>query len=257
MALTALVIDFYGRDYHVHYGDVGGWLGGVGSISAAVAAVGIAIHGNRRQNRKEDEARAESRARALRRARNIRFVNNRYHTTSVEMRILESVSKPSIYAIQLENNGYAPIYEVQIGSPLVAYIPSDGSAWRIRWAQSATVSAGQGQPVGVLDADPFVLGPGESAVVKIEVQNMREPTGHSRPAMPFTTFHRASYVDEEGYLVGWTYGRTDKDVPIVSEGSVRGRWAFVTDGYPGDANDALRELVEQVQPGDNPLSGTL
>jgi hypothetical protein len=55
----------------VQFGDISGWVGGIGSLLAAIAAVGIAINTNARQDRRENVERAQAEARAVRRARRV------------------------------------------------------------------------------------------------------------------------------------------------------------------------------------------
>jgi acyl-coenzyme A thioesterase PaaI-like protein len=107
--LAALAID---RGGDVHYGDVGGWFGGFGSILAAVAAVGIAVHTNNVQNSKENRERAEAEARALRRSRRITVRGDLYDTQDPAARILNTMREEASFSFELRNSGNTPIYEV-------------------------------------------------------------------------------------------------------------------------------------------------
>jgi hypothetical protein len=240
----------------LHYGDVGGWLGGIGSILAAAAAVSIAIYRNDRQNRKEDAERSNAEARAKRRARRVVVKGDRYDAQDpVVMRFLNTGDQDA-YHLELHNTGATPIYEVTWSPPLVAYIPYTPPGQlaqpRLEWAEDAVLMdhpirdvdeiPSQGQGTNIRDMDPFVLAPGGSAEIRVTIQNIRE--GPSK-YLPFTTYNRVSYVDEDGYQIGWIYRRINETVPITAENSVRGHWALVDDDYPKNVNDAIRELVEQ------------
>ena len=74
----------------------------------------------------------------------------------------------------------------------------------------------------------------------------------SRGPMCLVTFNRVSYVDGDGYRIGWVYRRLGEGYPIESPNSIRGHWDFVDDDYPNNVNDALQELIEKIPPPDAP-----
>jgi uncharacterized membrane protein len=208
----------------LHYGDVGGWLAGIGSIWAAVVAVGIAIHTNNRQDRKEDEERAKSQVRALRRAKRVALENDPRHFASRVIKIPDADPfEPSqSYGVRLRNYGSTPIYEIKWALPLVVLSSIHETVEpKATWAESAVLA--ENEDLTVIDADPFALpGDGATSEIRVTFSRGREPIGHNRPFRPVTTYHRVSYVDEEGYRFGWVYRRINETVPITAENSVRG-----------------------------------
>jgi hypothetical protein len=240
------------RGGDVHYGDVGGWVGGFGSIVAAVAAVGIAVYTNMSQNRKEEEARVKAQARALRRARRVFLRGDRYNTLR-EPRFAEQDS----YLLYLENAGSTPIYEIECGPALIAYIPYTPPGQAIEpilgWIEDANLRVYDGDPAEVetklrdtahsLNIDPFVLDTGGRVEITFTFQNRRD--GASPTATSVITYHRVSFVDDDGYRIGWTYERLDETIDITALDSVRGKWALVDDTYPNKVDDAILELVER------------
>jgi hypothetical protein len=155
LALIALAV---AARWDVRWGDLGTWLAGIGSLLAAVAAVGIAIHTDNKQKRKEEEERAESAARALRRARRIVLKNDRYR----ENHKPNGAGGTSRYTVTLQNTGSTSIYEIRWGRPFVVHanLLSDFDSSEMRptlaWPKSAVLA--HEPDVDVLQADPFGVG---------------------------------------------------------------------------------------------------
>jgi hypothetical protein len=259
LALIALAV---AARWDVRWGDLGTWLAGIGSLLAAVAAVGIAIHTDNKQKRKEEEERAESAARALRRARRIVLKNDRYR----ENHKPNGAGGTSRYTVTLQNTGSTSIYEIRWGRPFVVHanLLSDFDSSEMRptlaWPKSAVLA--HEPDVDVLQADPLVLSEncGTSIDISIWRRGGTEQAVGKNGSLPFTTYHRVSYIDEEGFHLGWVYREReggDEDDPLelgLLNPFVKGQWALVDDDYPDSTNDALVELISKLPPADKPDS---
>jgi hypothetical protein len=243
LALGAIAADeFRGV---INFGDVGGWLAGVGSISAAVAAVGVALYGNRRENTKANDEREKSKERALRRARRIVLVRDRFHMT-LQQTGQAGVGTYNAYSVQLVNNGSSPIYDVEWKRPLVVHIPyfppNKQVVPEVRVATDVVMN--QNRKISVLGGDLVVVEPGNSMDIVVEMEFIRH--GARQRPMPFNTYYRVSYVDDDGYKMGRVYDRINESAPATDPDSYRGRWELVDDGYPDNVIDAIHQFVEWI-----------
>lgn len=108
-ALSCFIVADRLFDLGIQYGDLGTWVGGLGSASAAGAAY-VTL---RQLLRNRNDQEADRRARALRRARR---VGVRIEPTQTEV----GPDYPFGWSVTVKNQSDDPIYEVRIGRALAA-----------------------------------------------------------------------------------------------------------------------------------------
>lgn len=223
----------------LEWGDVSGWVNGAGALLAAIAAVGIAILDNKKH---ADELNRSARAaedRARRRATRIMVIalndDTRHHFSDRDI-ICES-------KIALSNTGDADVYDVQWHRPIVVYYTDGNAVGTGLGSMAATV--GQSYSGGgyrrIEDFAVPVLPKLGSGDMFFTVR--ARPAVGSGPRYQWSTFALVSFVDSDGFRLGWTFERSRMDLPVLEDPTLKGRWSVVDDSYPASVDGVWSELT--------------
>lgn len=229
-SLVALAIT--GHRAGVPWGEVSGWVGGVGSFFAAGVALWIGLDNNRKYRRDQLSKTRDARERAARRAK-------RVHLTAqpkVGGDLFEEQKRVG-YTAALDNSSGNPIYDVKWYPPVVV-VPADGpSAGQAYCATGATI---HGTTTPVLTAAPRVLEPNDTSRMSAELVPVRER--HTGRSLQVAVYPVVSFEDDDGNRFGLILDPTlDTNTQTYS-----GHWEFVDDNYPYECTGKLRELFDQI-----------
>ncbi len=205
--------------WEVQWGSVAQWVAGCGSILAAVAAVGIAVYGNRKQ-------RKEARDRAIRRAKRIDLGN---YIVNLQP---GNPQAGQAYSSAVTNQGSNPIYEVMWYPPITVSrrSPDTAQVWCDTTAQLA-------DGTNVLNAKPQVLEVGRRSSIKLD-----RLADRVLKVYPLVTF-----VDDDGYRFGWTLRPGRPNPSELREAQFEGEWSFVDDAYPYVTSGILDDLLNRAE----------
>lgn len=231
----------------VDWGDVSGWFNGAGALLAALAAVGIAIYDNRRHATELGRSAKAAEDRARRRALRVTVIAQNSYTRAY-FDDSDAVRECKIF---FRNSGDADVYDVQWYRPLVVYYQGGeavGSGWG---SMAATVfeSYSGRQYRRIEDFSVPVLPKTQNGDLHFTV---RARSFSSGPVYRLSTFALVSFVDLDGFRLGWIYERSRPEVPILEDPTLKGRWEVVGDDYPASAGGAWAELVSLIEPDRHP-----
>ncbi|WP_162877325.1 hypothetical protein [Mycobacterium persicum] len=191
-------------------GATSGWVSGIGSLSSASVALGIALYTYSKDRRERREEVKETRARALRRAKRVDM------RQSLGARLDLGVAYANF---SIGNNSGSPLYEVQWYPPVV-----------VRPAQF-------GRPLEVHRPTGQVVWPSPPQVVE-SGRESHHPIRIEEPPR-FYAYPVAAFEDDDGNRFGWTLHGSDDQLS--------GRWDFVDDEWPATCSGPLRELFDEAK----------
>lgn len=208
------------------WGTVADWSAATGSILAAAVALGIALHGNSRQDQRENGERQKAEDRARRRASRIQIEHMLYRSAESETDELQ---------VMLSNKGSTDLDEVRWFAPLVVQYTDDGEIVSVRRAVGTTVTDNRNR---LETSDHETLVPGQNRRIYVPVA--RGDGGDRDP----TVAELVTWIDADGYRLCRVYPRNTN--PRSRRVAVAG-WAVVDDDYPNSTGGHLRELLERAE----------
>jgi hypothetical protein len=213
----------------IQWGTMADWLAAFGSTLAAVVAVGIAIHGNNRHDRKEDAERQKAEDRARRRA-------SRIQIRRVWRRPLESSTNE--LEVMLSNKGSTDLYEVQWFPPLLVQFAGEGddTIESVTRAVGTTITDDRNR---LETSDPETIAPGQNRRIFVPVVAQDDAADRTPLVVELITF-----VDADGYRLGRVYPPNTN--PHSRRIAVPG-WAVVDDDYPDSGSGFLGDLLKQIE----------
>lgn len=191
LGLVAVALSFAALnselDWGVRYGDLGTWVGGLGSAAAASAAfvtLQQLFQDRREAERARGAAEEEARGRALRRAARIKVEATSHFSNYIDA--VGNIRMRYFWILALTNGSDRPVYDVKFEIPLGVVERSE---------LLATTQFKWGNEPSILDHFPPVE-PGDSAKCEVQLNDSADefvgPTGHR--VIPFVQF-----TDEDGY----------------------------------------------------------
>lgn len=156
------------------------------------------------------------------------------------MKSVGLIERQNEYGVQVRNNSTAPIYDVRWELPLIVHLPyfppGKDIVPEVRVALDAVFK--DDPNISITGGELLVLDPGRTMELRVKMEYLKEST--HQPPMPFNTYSRVSFVDDDGYRMGWVYRRTARDAPITDPQSVRGVWEIVEESYPDGTDDVVQ-----------------
>jgi hypothetical protein len=231
LATVSLAIS--GHRAGMEWGNVGEWVGGVGSFAAAGVALWIGLDGNRRYRRGEAAKTTEARERAARRAK-------RVHLTA-QAQVGGDFFDPRTvvgYTAAVLNSSGRPIYDMTWYPPVVV-VPANGP--RAQEVYCATDAKLGGTPTLVLKALPRVIEPTHTSRITADLAPVQERNNNR--SVRVTVYPVAAFEDDDGNRFGWVLEPVTD--PVTQTYS--GHWDFVDDNYPYECEGVLRDLFDQVE----------
>jgi hypothetical protein len=220
----------------VRWGDVGGWVGGIGALLAAVAAVGIAVYDN---NKDHNQALNRARRRANRVEVHWSFTRIG-HPMPPDLGIREQ-------STFMRNLGENDIYEVRWFPPIIAYFIGDEYVG-VQWGGMAATDADfEGATVRTrVETAPAVgaLPPKQGSSIFFTVVDRPQRQSTPYRIKPFLAM---SFVDQDGFRLGWIYDRSQPGKAAAEDPTLSGRWEVVGDDYPTSISGAFRELRDEIK----------
>lgn len=231
--------------WDVRFGDVGGWIAGLGAFIAAFVALAVAVRDNRIHRTAVTRERRRVERRAVREAESVVVSSGQSGQASFK-------DGGVTWGINLHNQSDQPIYGIRWFAPSVFFVPLE-QGWQCvaATAHISTVPPREASKrrvanLPVDNADPFTLLPGELCTVVVNVDLEPYPGLQGRP---YKGFERVSYEDEAGNRLGRIHRRTRN--PTEAEArflDLRDTWSVVDDDYPASANDGVGEIGRQARP---------
>jgi uncharacterized membrane protein len=209
------------------WGTVADWSAAVGSILAAVVAVGIAMHTNDRQIEKENAEVQNAKDRARRKADRVEVSTTRTGTAGE-------------YEAAVKNLGVDDIYEVSWFFPIMVDF-RDRKFESAKWAQSVGIGEHRNPLRFRL---PEVLGRQERSRIYFECEPHPDENENNPATFKRTPFPLVSFVDMDGYRLGRVYKRLAEDTEDAKHDRIWGDWEVVDDDYPSNVNGVLREMID-------------
>ena len=276
LSIVALLAAIGSAFYHgtVRFGGAAsGWVSGIGSLSGALVALGIALYSDFKDRRDRRGRLTESRAKAARRAKRV--------SMSYPQQLEPGRgSVGSIFTVRprMHNGSGSPLYEVKCYEPLVVF---PKQSWGPAIVYHYTTAVVGDTKTRVQDANPQVVESGTSYEMWVGVQGVPEPNSKvdkgdvlwgdqpwewvedeegnlevgrrgvwvppplpdTERFRPFSVYPIAAFEDDDGNRFGWTLYRTAGK----PDDEISGRWEFVDDNYPFACTGVLRELLDQAQ----------
>jgi hypothetical protein len=237
VVLATIALAVSGHVAGMAWGSVSGWVGGVGSLAAAVVALGLGLDSTRKYRRDQQTKAADARDRAARRAKRVRL-RATGQLGGGKFNRLETLA----YGAGVMNDSGSPVYDFQWHPPVVVIPPVFGNKARVYCATTAMLS---GTETMVLNAEPRVLEPGHES--NMSVEGLQSVQGQGDRSLTLAVFPVVAFDDDDGNRFGWTIERKlDIDGKTLE---LTGRWDFVDDNYPYECTGVLRELFDQAEGG--------